>query len=175
MNREPWTREWYLEGLESYSKYTGEPVQDPKPPYHESEVPVWYPSWLRKYLTTVSRESVSYTRPMVIECNDHDKTVVQIMNDAVKKLRKDIDESGGPEEYFEYDDDIGKKCIDEIYAAAIENAEMDAVGITVGCGGCMFSKICDARTGVIYSHCGDDRDFGEISYRLYYFEEWQNR
>lgn len=153
-----WTREYYLSHIKA----------DPKPPYKVEEVPSWWPDFLRSYLTEVSRE-VCYRAPYVIELDeDPTLTLEQRRHKIREKALAEIEECGGPEEFFEWDIKHSFTDTNTLMSIHLENEEFDALNVVVYDGGCTFSDRCDLRTGKIYYHCGDDRDSGVMYYHMMY-------
>jgi hypothetical protein len=171
MPKNPWTHKFYLAQLESYANK--EVVREPKPPYKDEEVPQWWPKLIRNYLTKVSRESCCGLYPCMINLpKDPTLTLEQTKEQVRKVALADLEEDGGPEQYFEYEIKTHPELsIEEITRIYLENEELDGLSIQVGAGGCTFSDQCDLRNGRVYHHCGDDRsDSGEIGYHQRYLE-----
>lgn len=162
---ELWTKEWYLSKCKEHKV-------EPKPSYMESEVPKWYPKWLRTYLTTVSRESMYGGYPTVVSLDYHDcDTVEDVIKKAKKLFKAEIAEYGL---YRSLGEEYDRECdTNRVYDAALENTIRDEVAINIGVNGCTFNDFCDGRTGVIYSHCADDRDYGEVDYFNRYDGVWR--
>jgi hypothetical protein len=176
MPTNPWTHEFYLIKRTRLDSYTNkEVIREPKPPYKDEEVPQWWPKFIRKYLTKVSRESCCGYYPHVIDVpRDPTLTLEQTMEQVRKRALADLEEDGGPEKYFKYEiEKHPELSIEEITRIYLENEELDGLSIMVGNNGCTFSDQCDPRNGRIYHHCGDDRDdrdYGEIGYHRRYLE-----
>lgn len=157
-----WTREYYLSRLASYpSTYKSlspselADLAHPKPPYKDEEVPIWWPQFLRKYLTEVSRESFYGFHPCIIHVPRDPKltmeqTIINVRGEAIRDMEPEIMS----------DPDLIKMYL--------ENEELYGLSITVGNRGCTFSDQCDLRTGKIYYHCYDDRSYGIEYYHQSY-------
>lgn len=79
-------------------------AKEPKPPYTEDEVPLWWPQWLRTYLTKVSPESFYGLYPCIIEVpKDPNLTLEQTRALGREQALKNIEDDGGPEQYFKHE------------------------------------------------------------------------
>lgn len=157
MSSVPWTKEWYLQGLENYQKRCGKAFE-PKPPYDNEEIPVWWPYWLRQYLTTVSRESVLGSYPVVIGAPHYPTKSLDTVKQEIRQIAlADVEMDGGWGEYLKTEiEGYPEMSLEELQKIYFEVEEFDSLSITVGEGGCSFSTQCDLRTGEIYDHCADD-------------------
>jgi len=161
MGGSKWSRKYYLKT-----------VKQPQPPYTNEEVPHWWPQWLRKYLTTVSRESLYGLYSHIIEVpKDPTLTLEQTKQLGSKQSLQDISDAGGLETYFKYEIEAHPELdIEEIKRIYMENEELECLSIMIGNNGCTFSYLCDLRTGRIYHHDLDDRGTGDINYHRKYLE-----